>query len=103
MTGIDPTENTVTLSDNAALFARTIEANGINLIPFDKLNAPLRVQAKARYRHGAQSATVEQVGEDRIRVTFDQPQRAMTPGQAVVLYDGDVVVGGGTIDRVLEE
>lgn len=103
VTGIDPVENTVTLADNAALFARTVEAERVNFIPFDKLNAPLKVQAKARYRHVAQSATVEQVGEDRIRVTFDQPQRAMTPGQAVVLYDGDIVVGGGTIDRVLEE
>jgi tRNA-specific 2-thiouridylase len=103
VTNIDPTANTVTLSDNDALFARTVEANGLNFIPFDKLNAPLRVQAKARYRHSAQSATVEQIGEDRIRVTFDQPQRAMTPGQAVVLYDGDIVVGGGTIDKVLED
>jgi len=103
VTSIDPAANTVTLSDNAALFARRLEADHINFIPFDKLNAPLRVQAKARYRHKAQSATVEQVGEDRIRVTFDQPQRAMTPGQAVVLYDGDIVVGGGTIDKVLED
>lgn len=103
VTGIDPEGNTVTLSGNAALFARTLEAGHVNFIPFDKLNAPLRVQAKTRYRQTAQPATVEQVGEDRIRVTFDQPQRAMTPGQAVVLYDGDVVVGGGTIDKVLEE
>ena len=103
VTKIDPAENTVTLSDNAALFARTVEATGVNFIPFDRLNAPLRVQAKARYRHGAQSAVVEQLGEDRIRVAFDQPQRAMTPGQAVVLYDGEIVVGGGTIDKVLEE
>lgn len=103
VTKIDPAENTVTLSDNAALFARTVEATGVNFIPLDRLNTPLRVQAKARYRHGAQNAVVEQIGEDRIRVAFDQPQRAMTPGQAVVLYDGEIVVGGGTIDRVLEE
>lgn len=103
VTRIDPAANTVTLSDNHALFARTVEADRINFIPFDRLNAPLNVQAKARYRHGAQSAVVEQIGEDRIRVTFDQPQRAMTPGQAIVLYDGEIVVGGGTIDRVLEE
>lgn len=103
VTKIDPTANTVTLSDNDALFARTVEADGVNFIPFDRLNAPLRVQAKARYRHAAQPAVVEQIGPDRIRVTFDRPQRAMTPGQAVVLYDGDIVVGGGTIDKVLEE
>lgn len=103
VTKIDPTANTVTLSDNGALFARTVEADGVNFIPFDQLNAPLRVQAKARYRHAAQPATVEQIGPDRIRVTFDRPQRAMTPGQAVVLYDGDMVIGGGTIDKVLED
>ena len=98
VTGIDPAANTVTLGDNAALFAKTLEADRINLIPCEALTAPLRVQAKTRYRQQAQPATVEQVGEDRIRVTFDQPQRAITPGQAVVLYDGDVVIGGGTID-----
>ena len=103
VTKIDPASNTVTLSGNDALFTRTVEADGVNFIPFDRLNAPLRVQAKARYRHTAQPAVVEQIGPDRIRVTFDRPQRAMTPGQAVVLYDGEIVVGGGTIDKVLEE
>ena len=103
VTKIDPAANTVTLGKNEDLFARTLEADRINFIPFDRLDAPLRVQAKARYRQAAQPAVVEQVGEDRIRVTFDRPQRAITPGQAVVLYDGDLVVGGGTIDRVLEE
>ena len=54
-------------------------------------------------RQQAQPAVAEQIGPDRIRVTFDQPQRAITPGQAVVLYDGELVLGGGTIDRVMEE
>ena len=79
-----------------------MEADDINFIPFDRLDRPLRVQAKARYRQQAQEAVVEQIDTDRIRVTFDAPQRAMTPGQAVVLYDGDTVVGGGTIDRVVK-
>lgn len=103
VTKIDPAGNTVTLGKNEDLFARTLEANHVNFIPCDRLDAPVRVQAKARYRQTAQPAVVEQVGEDRIRVTFDVPQRAITPGQAVVLYDGEIVVGGGTIDRVLEE
>lgn len=102
VTQIDPRSNTVTLSGGEGLFARTVEADDINFIPFDRLNAPLRVRAKARYRQQAQDAVVEQIAEDRIRVTFDAPQRAMTPGQAVVLYDGDTVVGGGTIDRVIK-
>ena len=103
VTKLTPADNTVTLGQNEDLFARTLEAERINLIPCDKLAVPLRVQAKVRYRQTVQPATVEQVGEDRIQVTFDQPQRAITPGQAVVLYDGDIVVGGGTIDTVLED
>lgn len=103
VTSIDPAANTITLSDNASLFARTLEADHINLIACNHLDTPIRVQAKVRYRQQAQPAVAEQIGPDRIRVTFDQPQRAITPGQAVVLYDGELVVGGGTIDRVMEE
>ena len=103
VTKIDPESNRVTLGKNEELFARTLEADHVNFIPFDKLEAPMRAQAKARYRQAAQPAVVEQVGQDRIRVTFDWPQRAITPGQSVVLYDGDIVIGGGTIDTVLEE
>ena len=102
VTKIDPAANTVTLADNAALFARTLEADGINLIPCRRLDGPVRVQAKVRYRQQAQPATAEQIGPDRLRVTFDQPQRAITPGQAVVLYDGELVLGGGTIDTIGE-
>jgi len=55
------------------------------------------VTAKVRYRQKEESATVEQITEDRLRVTFDHPQKAVAPGQAVVFYDGDIVVGGATI------
>ena len=57
----------------------------------------MRVKAKIRYRHKETFATVTQIDDDTIKVVFDQPQRAITKGQAVVLYDGDIVVGGGTI------
>ena len=100
VTGICPENNTVTLSGPEDLMHHTLEADGLNFIPFDALNKPMRVQAKTRYRQPAQDALVEQIAPDRIRVTFDEPQRAMTPGQSVVLYDGDVVLGGGTIDTV---
>ncbi len=103
VTGIDTRTNRVTLSGNEDLFARTLEAQSINFVPFARLDRPVRLQAKTRYRQPAQDAVVEQIAPDRIRVTFDRPQRAITPGQAVVLYDGDVVVGGGSIDRVVEE
>ena len=94
---VRPADNTVVLSDNQALFSRTLTANDLNLIAMPQLDAPIRLKAKVRYRQVEQLCTVEQTGADTIRVVFDQPQRAITPGQAVVLYDGDVVVGGATI------
>lgn len=94
---VRPRDNTVVLSDNASLFARSLMADRLNLIPLDRLDAPLRLRAKIRYRMAEQPCTVEQTGPDRVRVVFDQPQRAITPGQAVVFYDGDLVVGGATI------
>jgi tRNA-uridine 2-sulfurtransferase len=79
------------------LFSRTLRARHLNWIADDKLHQPRRVQAKIRHRHEAAEAMVENSGEDEVLVTFDEPQRAITPGQAVVLYDDDVVVGGGWI------
>ena len=92
-----PADNTVTLSENSSLFSTTLTADRVNFIPFDRLDGPTRMYAKVRYRMKEQPCTVEQTGPDSIRVTFDRPQRAITPGQAVVLYDGDYLVGGGTI------
>jgi tRNA-specific 2-thiouridylase len=64
----------------------------------DAPEAPLRVAAQIRHRHKAAPATVRAEGEGRVSVQFDSPQTAITPGQAVVFYDGDAVVGGGWID-----
>jgi tRNA-specific 2-thiouridylase len=69
----------------------------MNWIAIDELRQPIRVHAKIRHRHEAALATVEKTGDDEVLVTFHEPQRAITPGQAVVFYDGDVVVGGGWI------
>ena len=90
-------ENTVVLADNDRLFSRRLLARDINLIPFDGLDKPLRCKARIRYKHAEQPATVTQIGQDMIEVVFDEPQRAITTGQAVVLYDDDLVLGGGTI------
>ena len=90
-------DNTIVLTDNERLFTDTLYADKLNLITEDSLRGPIRCRARIRYRHREQPATVTQVGEDRIRVVFDEPQRAVTVGQAVVLYDGDTVIGGGTI------
>ena len=71
--------------------------NDINLIPWDHLDKPIKCEVKTRYRQPEQPATVEQLGDDLLKITFEEPQRAVTPGQAAVLYDGDMVLGGGTI------
>ncbi len=95
---IDPDSNTVTLCDNEELFSKELTAENINLISVERITEPMRVKAKIRYRHEAQWATVTQEDENTLRVLFDEPQRAVTKGQAVVLYDGDTVVGGGEIE-----
>ncbi len=94
----DPLQNTVTLGDNEDLFSTALTAHHINLIACDRIDTPMRVTAKVRYKQTEQLATVVQIGEDAISVTFDAPQRAISRGQSVVLYDGDTVVGGGIID-----
>ena len=92
-----PADNAVVLGDDASLYGRTLEAAGLNLIPCGRLEGPVRRSAKVRYRLAAQPCTAWQTGPDSLRVEFDRPQRAITPGQTVVLYDGDTVVGGATI------
>ena len=94
----DVKNNTITLGDEEDLYTRTVYANDINLIALDEIRSPLRLKAKIRYKQREEWAVVEQVGPDRIRINFDEPQRAPAKGQASVLYDGDIVVGGGTIE-----
>jgi len=94
---INPKTNTVTLGKNEDLFKTELVADRINLISVPRIDGQMRIKAKIRYRHTEQPATVTQLDEDTIKVVFDEPQRAITRGQAVVLYDGDIVVGGGTI------
>lgn len=93
----DTVNNRVILTDNESLFTTTLEADNINLITCDRLEAPVRVKARVRYKHQEQWATVTQTGDDRLLIVFDEPQRAIAKGQSVVLYDGDTVVGGGRI------
>jgi tRNA-specific 2-thiouridylase len=94
---IDPKTDTVVVGSESELYTKTLLARDINLIPFDALDSPLRVTARIRYRQEEQLAVATQLDGDTLRVDFDSPQRAVTKGQAVVLYDGDTVVGGGTI------
>ena len=96
----DMESNTVTVGPEEVLFSTTLIARDLNWMPFDTLTEPIRVTAKARSRHREQPATVYPQ-EDGVKVVFDEPQRALTPGQAVVFYDGDTVLGSGTITKVL--
>ena len=74
-----------------------VRANRINFMSEEDLPEKKRVWAKIRYNHRGAWCTVEKTGEDEILCRFEEPQRAITPGQAVVLYDGEYVLGGGTI------
>jgi tRNA-specific 2-thiouridylase len=87
----------VVVGSDEALYSRNLRARRVNLIAVEKLNAPMRVTVKIRHRHEGAPAMMESAGPDEVLVNFDQPQRAITPGQAAVFYDGDVVVGGGWI------
>jgi tRNA-specific 2-thiouridylase len=79
------------------LYSRTLRARRVNLIAVEDLREPMRVTVKIRHRHEPASAVMERVSDDEVVVTFDEPQRAITPGQAAVFYDGEMVVGGGWI------
>ena len=100
---ISPKTNTVVLGDNEDLFSSELEADNVNLISVDSLAEPKRVTAKIRYRHKEQPATAWQTPDGILHVKFDEPQRAITKGQAVVMYDGDEVVGGGAINKIYSQ
>lgn len=79
------------------LLSDTLRAKNLNWIAVEELTGTMRVRAKIRHRHEAASASIQKSGNDEVLVTFEEPQRAITPGQAVVFYQDDVVVGGGWI------
>lgn len=94
---IRPETNEVVIGDNEDVFFDRLYANRLNFMSIEKLEGEMEVQAKIRYNHQGSKAKIRMVDEDIMEVVFDEPVRAITPGQAVVLYDGDYVVGGGTI------
>ena len=97
----DMQANTVTVGPNEALFSKALRAADWNWIPFETLTAPMAVTAKIRHSQLDLQATVYPEADGFARVEFDAPQRAITPGQAVVLYQGDLVIGSGTITKAL--
>ena len=94
----DSESQTVTVGSSEKLLRSTLTARDVNWISIDGLHCPRRAQVKIRNRHTAAPATVEPLEGNRFGVRFDEPQRAVTPGQAAVLYDGDLVLGGGWIE-----
>jgi tRNA-specific 2-thiouridylase len=96
---IDPRANRVTVGPPAALERDRLVATHVNFISCDPPREPVRVQARIRHGHRPAAATVQARGDGTAEVVFDEPQRAITPGQSVVWYRGDLVVGGGVIGR----
>jgi tRNA-specific 2-thiouridylase len=94
---INGADRQVVVGADEHLYSRELRARRVNLIALDELREPMRVSVKIRHRHEGAAAMLEKLADDEILVTFDQPQRAITPGQAAVFYDGDIVVGGAWI------
>jgi tRNA-specific 2-thiouridylase len=96
---IDPQQNRIVVGEDDALRSASLEVEAVNWISIEEPAAPIRAQVKIRHKHEPASAMVEALPDDCARITFDQPQRAITPGQAAVIYDGDVVLAGGWIKK----
>ena len=94
---IDPQNNRVVVGEDQALRRKTFEAEGVHWVSIGKPLAPFRTAVKIRHKHDPASAMVEALGDAGARITFDTPQRAITPGQAAVFYDGERVLAGGWI------
>ena len=90
-------DNTLVLAREESLYTKTLIADDLNLIAYEKLDRPLRARVKTRYLQAEQNALIEQIDDNHIRIEFDVPQRAITAGQAAVCYDGDIVICGGVI------
>ena len=94
---LDIQKNQVIVGTEQALYSKELIANEINWLAIDKLNEPLKLKAKVRYRAKEAECTVYPIENEQVKVIFDEPQRAITPGQSVVFYDEDIVIGGGKI------
>lgn len=101
VTGIDAGTNSVELGREGDLYARGLIAGGVNMIKYPDFRLPMRVLAKVRYKDEGAGATVRTLEDGRLEVLYDDRRRAITPGQSVVLYEGDDVVGGGIIETTV--
>ena len=96
---IDPATNTITVGPEKSILSNMLVSSDNNFIHLEELNGPMAVEAQIRYNAKPAPATIKPLPGNRVEVIFERPQRAITPGQAVVYYSGDYLVGGGTIDR----
>lgn len=99
VTAIRPETNEVVIGESEEVFSDTLYCNELNFMSIPEITGETRLTAKIRYAHKGAPCTITPAGEDMLKVTFDTPQRAITPGQSVVFYDGEYVAGGGTILR----
>jgi len=99
---IDAERNRIIVGDKRELLRKSFLVENINLIVCERLSEPIRAQVKVRYKDQGHWATVAQISDDKAEVSFDEPHGAITPGQAAVFYDDDVVIGGGWIARNAE-
>jgi len=94
---LQPGDNTVVVGKEDLLYSKTFDITDINLIPLERLDTVIRAQVRIRYSDPGHQATIRQTTENSLHIEFDEPQRAITKGQSAVIYDGDVVIGGGII------
>lgn len=97
VTGIRPETDEVVIGKNEDIFTTKVLCENINYMGMEELSEPRRVLAKIRYNHKGEYCMLEKMVDDKVLCTFEQPVRAATPGQAAVFYDGEYVLGGGTI------
>ncbi len=97
---INASDNTVIIGENGTQYCRGLIADRLNFIPFDTLTEPIRADVRIRFRAKEQPATISPLDGGRIEIIFDEPQRSITPGQSAVIYDGDLIIGGG---RIIEQ
>jgi tRNA-specific 2-thiouridylase len=101
VTGIDAPNNRIEIGTEEKLYKHGLIARNVNMVKYADCHEPRRVEAKIRYKDGGGAATIHELPDGRVKVIFDEKRRAITPGQSVVFYEGDDVVGGGVIDVVL--
>ena len=97
--GFNPLKNQVIVGEENELYKKEILVKDINLLLFDKIEQPIEVDVKTRYSSKMAKAKINQESDDTIKVVFDEPQRAITPGQSAVFYIDDIVIGGGKIEK----